>query len=111
MLKSQPMLLLKAISGSVAMHQQGSVWMSIAHITTRDDGDVCDWSRQLPGTTWMSRDCTELGPQVTVYGILERRPHLSPDSALGRACSVPHPSNRVELVLVGGGTGEPALRA
>lgn len=109
-MKSQPMLLLRVISGSMAMQQQGSVWMSTAHITTRDHRDICPWSRQLPGTTWMSRDCTELGPHVVGCGILERWPHLSPDAALGRARPVPHPSNRVELVLVGSGTGEPALR-
>lgn len=44
MVESQPVLLLKAMSGSVAMQQQGAVSMSVAHITTKDHMDALVWA-------------------------------------------------------------------
>ena len=38
--RSQPKLLLKTMSISVPIQPQGSVSMSMAHITTREHGDV-----------------------------------------------------------------------
>lgn len=39
-MKPPPMLLLRTISESVAIQWQGSMSMSVAHITTRDHGVV-----------------------------------------------------------------------
>ena len=58
MVKPQPMLLLRAMCGSVAVQQQGSMSVSMTHITTRDHGDI-------PGTIWMSRGYAELGLPFT----------------------------------------------
>jgi hypothetical protein len=53
MVKSQPVLLLRAMSGSVAMQQHQSVSMSVAHITTKghvdfpglgDHRDIKSWT-------------------------------------------------------------------
>ena len=40
MVMSQPILLLRARSPSVVLQQQGSVSISMAHITTREDGMI-----------------------------------------------------------------------
>ena len=42
-MKSQPELQLKAMSGSVAVEQQKSVSISMAHITPREHGDTPSW--------------------------------------------------------------------
>lgn len=80
MLRSQPKLPLRDMSGSLAMQGQGS--MSVPHITTREHSDFPGWD------TWMSRGCAEQ----------ESWPHLSPVAAVEKAASVPCPGNIVELV-------------
>lgn len=40
MVKFWSMLTLRAMLGSVAMEQEGLVLMSVAHIITRDHGDI-----------------------------------------------------------------------
>lgn len=40
MVKSRPMVLLSAMSGSLAMQQQVSVWMFVVHITFKGHEDV-----------------------------------------------------------------------
>lgn len=56
MVKSLTMLLQKDMS--VAMQQQGSVLVSIAHVTTKDHMD-------FPGTMLMSKSSAELAPLLT----------------------------------------------
>lgn len=82
--KSQPVLPLRAMSGSVATQWQGLVSVSLVHIAT-----------MVPsGTTWVSRGCAELSPPLTGCSTLEKWPlHL--------ACSSTWKST-VELVLVAG---------
>ena len=48
-MQSQPTLPLRVMATSVVMQRQIFVLMSMAHITTRDHGDVPDLE-QLPGT-------------------------------------------------------------
>lgn len=64
------MMLLRAMSGSVAMQQQGFVSMSMAHDTTKDHVDVwtATWDHMsglLPGTTLVSRGYAELAQALT----------------------------------------------
>lgn len=83
------------MSASVAMQLQGSVLMSMAHITTREHGDPSVVG-QLLGTMWTSRGCTELAPSLTGCGTLESWFHLT-DSERG---PVPHPGSTMEWALV-----------
>lgn len=62
--KSQPELLLRAVSGSMAMMQHVS--MSVSHITTKGQGG-CPWSELLPGTMFMSKGCAELPLPLTGF--------------------------------------------
>lgn len=70
-MKSQPELPLKAMSGSVAMQHQRSVSMSMAHITVREYEDIPGWSNhqgpcECPeaGQNWLW--CSgELAPRPT----------------------------------------------
>ena len=59
MVKSQPELLLRVMSESVAMKPQGLVLKSVAHITTREHGDIPSWDNHQGsyGCPW---DCAEL---------------------------------------------------
>ena len=82
-LRFQPKLPLRSMSEFKSMQLQGSVLMSVAHITTREHGDV-------PG-----RGPARYHLDVQVLGItgptphwlfaLECLPHLSPATALWRA--------------------------
>lgn len=52
--ESQPKLPLKTMSESVTTQRLGFVWMFVAHITTREDGDVpgqgsCQGPQGCPG--------------------------------------------------------------
>lgn len=61
MVKSWPVLLLRAVSGCVAMQQQGSVSVSMAHVTPMVTG-------LLPGPMSLSKDCTGLAlPHTTAW--------------------------------------------
>lgn len=80
----------------VIMQRQGSVSMSMASITTRE----YSWSRQPPGTMWISRGCIEpvmptagckaleSWPHLSSGKALESWPHLSSGAAAGRTSSV-----------------------
>lgn len=64
MVTSQPELLLRAVSDSMAMHWHGTAAsMSVAHITTKENGDI-------PGRG----SCAELNPPLTGCGALETWP-------------------------------------
>lgn len=79
-MKSQPVLLPKAMSVSVAMQQQASVLISMARITTKDHVN-------FPGLG-DHRDIQELyrsGLPLILCSILESWSDLLPASALGRA--------------------------
>jgi hypothetical protein len=78
MVRSQPELLQRAMSESVAMQQQGSVSMSIAHIITREHVDVLCW-----GSRWGPHAClTARALSSSVYPSL--------DAAWWRAGSISH---------------------
>ena len=70
---SQPMLLLRAMSGSLAMLQQVPELISKVHITTKAQ----PWSGMPPGTMLMSKGCAELAVPLTEWGALESWTHLS----------------------------------
>jgi hypothetical protein len=84
MKRSQPELLLTAVSESVATKRQRLV--SVVHITTREHKDVPDW-----GSSWGPRGCP---------GVVHNWPHLSPVAALVTAGPAPHPGRIMESVLV-----------
>lgn len=84
LVKSQSMLLLRAMSGSVTMYPQGSVSVSVAHITTKDHAEV-------PGL-----GCAELVPPFTGCVTLESWPPLE----LAAAVPAPLLGSTVELALV-----------
>lgn len=44
MVKSQPLLPLRAMSGSMALEQQGSVSTSLTHVTTKDRVYISVWA-------------------------------------------------------------------
>lgn len=80
MVKSQPVLLLRVISGSKAVQQ----YESVAQITSLDHVEH-SWLRLPPGTTLMAKGCAELALPITGCGTLEIRPHPSPAAMLGGA--------------------------
>ena len=51
------MLPLRAVSGFMAQHHQGSVSMSVTHVATKDS---CFWSGVLFVAMLISEECTEL---------------------------------------------------
>lgn len=86
------MLLLRAMSRSMAMQQQGSVSTII-----REREDILGLGSQ-PGTMWMSRGCAELSLLPTDCGSLERWPHLSSAAVDPES----HQGKTVKLALVAG---------
>lgn len=96
MVKSQPMLSLRAMPGSVAMQQHGSVLISLTYIGhQRSCGHP--WSSLPPGTILVSKNCAEMTSLLTGDGILEIWLYIRPGKH-SRAGSG------------GAGKGEPALR-
>ena len=61
--KSQPILPLRVLSGSIDMQQQQSVLMSITHITTKDHTDVPALACCL--RTYMCKCYAELSMSLT----------------------------------------------
>ena len=57
----------RAMSGFVARQQQGSVPISVAHITTKGRS----WSGLLSGTMLISKGYAELAPTLAGYGTWE----------------------------------------
>jgi hypothetical protein len=109
MMKSQPVLLLKAMSGSMALQQQGAVSISVAHITTKDHANALVWpvswdhidvqglcrAGSTPQWLW---HVGELALPLTGCSTLESQPCTSPGQHSGA-----DPGGR--------GKGEPAPRA
>lgn len=76
MVKTQPLLPLTAMSGSMAMQWLGSVSMSLTHISTREYRDVPGLGSRLG-----SQRCPKMG---------RTGPNSHQAAAFGRAGSVPH---------------------
>lgn len=89
------------MSESVATQSQGSVLMSMIHITTREHGGVPGWGSS-------GRPCGCTGLYRTGCAALETLSYLSLVAVLGKAGSVPCPSSTMELALVALNVGEPA---
>ena len=82
------------MSRSVAMHRQGSISMSVVHVTTKGHVDVS--GRLLPATTLMPKSYTglntelyaelyeELAPALTGCSTWKSWPHRLPGVALRR---------------------------
>lgn len=68
--ESQPMLPLRATSGSMAKQQQKSLSMSLAHITAEDYADVPAHDCHLRDA--VSRGCAELAPPLSIAAALVR---------------------------------------
>lgn len=95
-MKPQPKVLLNAMSDSVTTQRQGSVLMTMAHITPREHKNVSTWSswccclvlfRTVPAPRWMQ--CFgELALSLTTGRLL-------------RGGTVPHPGTTMELALIG----------
>jgi hypothetical protein len=83
-MKSQPLSPLKTMSRSMAMQQQGSVSMSLAHITTKEQGH-----KDVPGL------CNYLGPHWG-SSVVQSWLHPSLATAPGRAISAPCLGSTVE---------------
>lgn len=98
MVGSQPELPLRAVFESITTQQQGSVSMSMTHITTRKHG--------------MSQIRTATGDHTNAQGVRiighasHRRQcskfwsHLSPAAEFKKASPLPRPDSTVELALV-----------
>ena len=71
MLKSQPVLLLKSIFGSVAMQVQGSMLMSVTHITIRDHVSISSCLEPYRFPTILLKGGAELALALSNCGILE----------------------------------------
>lgn len=104
MLRSQQELPLRAMYESVAIQWQGSVSMSVAHVTNREHGDVPGSHR---GTTGCPGAVQNWPPPLTAYGTLESLPHFSLAAALGRAGPALCPGNTMELILAGMWVSQP----
>ena len=74
-MKSQPVLLLRVMSGSIVMQQNGSVLMSVVHITTKDRVDISDL-----GCCLEPHRCTR---------VVHSWSHFSPSASLWRADPAP----------------------
>jgi hypothetical protein len=99
MVKSQPVLLLRAMPGSVATQQQGLMSMSVVHITTSEHEDAPSWGNCQRPCGFPEAVQIWSRPLLSVW--LQRAgPNLPPASAaLRRAGHVPSPSNTMELAL------------
>lgn len=90
MVKSQPELLLRVMSESVAMKPQGLVLKSVAHITTREHGDIPSWDNHQGsyGCPW---DCAELALPLTGCNTQESSPlfHASSGQHSGAMGTLP----------------------
>lgn len=80
------MLLLRAMSGSLAMLQQVPELISKVHITTKAQ----PWSGMPPGTMLMSKGCAEMDLSLTGLVFLENWSHPWLAAALGRVGPTPH---------------------
>lgn len=86
MVKSQPALPLRAISMFVVMQQQGSVSMSMTHITTEAIRTSLDWAA--------------VPDHIDVQRVSQNWPHPSLAATLERMGPVPYLVSSVELALV-----------
>lgn len=84
--KSQPILTLRAMSGSMTKQQQGSVSMSMTHVTIKVHVDV-------PGLDCSLRPCRY--PRAA-----QNWPCPSPTESLGRVGPAPCLGSTAELALV-----------
>lgn len=76
MTKYQPALLLRAMSGSVALQQQGSVSMPVAPITTKSHAVIPVWV--AASTMFIAKGRAELALCLTGYSSPESGPQPSP---------------------------------
>jgi hypothetical protein len=100
MVRSQPELLLRTMSGSVAIQLQGSVLMSIAYVTTREHGDVPDAGSardhiDIQGGAVHDWPCPLLD---LVFWKTDPNSHQHYE-AVGKTAFMPHPGTIVELSL------------
>jgi hypothetical protein len=79
LVRSQPKLPMRVMSEFMGKQWQGSVLMSLAHITTREHGEVPGWSSCLgpPGCPW----AVYLAPPLRACRAPERWPHLLKSSS------------------------------
>lgn len=109
-MESQSILLLKAMTGSMAMQQQGAASTFVAHITTKDYGDALVWA-----VTWDHIDiqglCRAGSTPHWLWHAGELAPPLTGCNTL--ECSHPSTSPGQQSGADPGGRGkdEPALRA
>lgn len=98
MVRFQPkLLLLKTMSESLTMQQQGSVLMSVAHITTRKHGDIlgCRGPHVCSGAV---QNC----PCPSLAVALWRAGHISHHQQHQRVSPAPYLDRTAELNLVVG---------
>jgi hypothetical protein len=74
--RSQPKLLLRSVSVSLALQWQGSV--SMAHITTKEHGDAIDRDCRTGFTPYWILHSGELSPSFTTGSTQESGPRVSP---------------------------------
>lgn len=94
MVRSQPKLLLSAMSGSMAMQQKRLLLMSVTHITTMGHG-IIPWEA-ASGPTQIFRGCA----QFATTHWMRYSDKLASWAAFGTAVLVPSHSSTVELTLV-----------